>query len=76
MGRFFLLPTPATGSLLLPEGEDLEERRIVGIFEKLAPATWFLSLAYKSAHSFAAKMESPSASREKNLRRIATHRGI
>jgi hypothetical protein len=76
IGRFFRLPTPATGSLLLPEREDHQERRVVGIFLKLTPATWFLPLASKSASSFAAKLESPPASREKNLFQIVIHRGI
>ncbi|HSB44737.1 MAG TPA: trypsin-like peptidase domain-containing protein [Nitrospira sp.] len=44
------VPDPAMGS---HEQAEPEERRTVGIFEKLAPATLFLSVTYDSAHPLA-----------------------
>lgn len=56
IGVLCLMPTPATGSLTFPEEGVSEELRTIGIFQKLAPATLFLSVTYDSAHPLAAQM--------------------
>lgn len=50
IGSVAAVPDPAMGS---HEQAEPEERRTVGIFEKLAPATLFLSVTYDSAHPLA-----------------------